>query len=91
MYVRTEYVAPDVIPVQYGIGRIAQPFPGYGEIVKVLQVSLYRLPHEIGSATVELPGGSIQLPHKVVRQPCGNLVAHGSLLPPEAYQIRLAL
>jgi len=54
MYVRTEYVAPDVIPVQYGIGRIAQPFPGYGEIVKVLQVSLYRLPHEIGSATVEL-------------------------------------
>ena len=66
--IRTEYAAPDVIPFQCGIGRIAQLFPGYGEIVEILQVSLYRLPHEIGAASIEFPGGGIQRFHQGLRQ-----------------------
>lgn len=69
------------MPVQNRIGRITQPFQGYAEIVEVLQVSFYCLPDEIGATAVELPGGSVQRSHEVIRHPCGDL-AHGISPPP---------
>jgi hypothetical protein len=78
--IRTGYVTSDVIPVQYRISRIPQPFQGYGEIVEVLQISFYRLPNKIDAASVELLGGSIQGSHEGIRQSCGNL-AHGCSPP----------
>ena len=64
---------PNLIPVQYGVGRVTQPFERYGEVVKTFQVSFQRLTNDFGAASLEFSRRRIQCVNENVRHPYGNL------------------
>ena len=58
---------PNLIPVQYRVGGVAQPFQGYAEVVKVLQIAFQRLANDIGAASLEFRGGQVQCFNELYR------------------------
>ena len=78
--IRTEYLMPDVIPVQYGIAWITQPFKGDRQIVVVLEVALHRLPYDLGPAPAKRLRRSVQRLNESIGQPCCYLAHAGNPL-----------
>ena len=64
---------PDVIPIQYGITGITQPFKGDCQIVEILEVAFHRLPYDLGPAPVKRLRRSVQCLHELIGQACRNL------------------
>lgn len=58
--IRIEKLTPDLIPVQYRIFRILEPFAGYLKVLKVLKVALDCLTDDFRTAAPETTCNCVQ-------------------------------